>query len=149
MRAGRIWCGAGSGVAGSCVEYRKDDGGKRGTRRVRYIYRIELVGHDPLARRAEGALTVTDNRAKGRYEMTVQGGIAFVLYRLQGRVVELTHAEVPPQLSGRGLGSELVRATLEAIRADGRKVTPRCSFVQRFMTEHPEFDDLRAVRAVD
>ena len=88
--------------------------------------------------------TVTDNSIGSRYEMPVEGGTAFVLYRREGGVVVLRHAEVPRHLSGRGLGSELVAATLQAIRAAGGKVVPACSFVRAFMAEHPEFDDLRA-----
>lgn len=88
---------------------------------------------------------IKDNPDRSRYEMPVEGGeTAFVLYRREGDIAVLTHAEVPPQLSGRGIGSELVRGTLEAIRAEGGKVIPRCSFVRRYMAEHPEFDDLRA-----
>jgi hypothetical protein len=88
---------------------------------------------------------VTDNRSASRFEMPVHGGTAFVAYRREGNVLFLNHAEVPLHLGGRGLGSELVRETLEAVRAAGTdKVVPRCSFVRRFMAEHPEFDDLRA-----
>jgi predicted GNAT family acetyltransferase len=90
---------------------------------------------------------ITDNPAKSRYEMPVEGGTAFVLYRREPGIIVLTHAEVPRHLSGHGLGSDLVEGTLRAIRAEGRdKVVPRCSFVRRFMAEHPEFDDLRAPR---
>ena len=87
--------------------------------------------------------SVTDNPARSRFEMAVAGDTAFVLYRREPGVVVLTHAEVPPHLSGKGLGSTLVRATLEAIRAEGALVVVRCSFVRAFMAQHPEFDDLR------
>jgi len=90
---------------------------------------------------------ITDNPAESRFEMPVDGGTAFVAYRREPGVFVLVHAEVPVHLSGQGLGSELVRATLEAIRAQGEKVVPRCSFVRAFMGDHPEFDDLRAAPA--
>ena len=89
---------------------------------------------------------VTDNSGKSRFEMPVEGGTAFVAYqRRDGNVLYLYHAEVPSNLNGRGLGSELVKGTLEAIRAVGQnKVLAGCSFVRRFMADHPEFDDLKA-----
>ncbi len=87
--------------------------------------------------------TVNDNPAKSRYELPVQSGTAFVLYRREPGVIVLTPAEVPAHLSGRELGGALVAATLKQIRAEGGKVAPRCSFVRAFMAEHPEFDDLR------
>jgi predicted GNAT family acetyltransferase len=88
---------------------------------------------------------VIDNPGLSRFEMPVPGGVAFVAYRRVGHVLFLDHAEVPAHLNGRGLGSQLVRGTLEAIRAAGRdSVIARCSFVRRYMAEHPEFDDITA-----
>ncbi len=55
--------------------------------------------------------TVRDNPALSRYEMPVEGGIAFVDYRRAPGVVTLLYAEVPPALAGRGLGAELARGT--------------------------------------
>ena len=40
--------------------------------------------------------------------------------------------------------SELVRGALEAVRARGLKVVPRCDFVRAYMAKHPEFGDLLA-----
>lgn len=89
---------------------------------------------------------VTDNPAKSRFEMPVEGETAFVAYqRRPGNVLYLYHAEVPFHLNGKGYGAALVRGTLEAVRARGQeKVQAGCSFVRRFMADHPEFDDLRA-----
>lgn len=86
--------------------------------------------------------TVTDNTEKSRYEMSVEGRIAFVLYRRQGDVVLLNHAEVPPELEGRGVGSALARATLDHLRGEGKKVVPRCSFIASFIRRNPEYQDL-------
>ena len=58
---------------------------------------------------------VTDNPAASRFEMIVDGHIAFVAYRRQPHVIALLHAEVPSALEGRGVGSKLVRGTLDAI----------------------------------
>ena len=57
-------------------------------------------------------------------------------------MITLTHTEVPPALGGRGVGSALVRGVLEAARARGLKVVPKCPFVSAFMGRHPEFNDL-------
>ena len=87
---------------------------------------------------------VTDHPDQNRYEMPLEGGLAFVAYRRAGEVLILDHAEVPPAVEGQGVGSRLVRATLEDIRARGLKVTPRCGFVRAYMRRHPEFSDLLA-----
>ncbi|HEX4893127.1 MAG TPA: GNAT family N-acetyltransferase [Hyphomicrobiaceae bacterium] len=88
--------------------------------------------------------TVVDNKERERFEMTVEGGVAFVSYRRAPGVITLYHAEVPPELEGRGLGSQLAKATLDAIRAEGLKVVPRCSFIAAFMRRHPEYAAMRS-----
>ena len=86
--------------------------------------------------------TVRDNPAQSRYEMEVEGGIAFATYRADASTVYVNHTEVPRALRGRGLGDELVRGVLDLIRASGRKVVPRCGFVSIFVRRHPEYHDL-------
>jgi predicted GNAT family acetyltransferase len=86
--------------------------------------------------------TVTDHVAASRFELAFGDAVAFVSYRRTGRVLALTHAEVPPRLGGRGVGSALVRAVLELVRARGERVVPRCPFVAAFIDKHPEYRDL-------
>ena len=74
--------------------------------------------------------------------MPLDGGVAFVAYRLNGNVVSLDHAEVPPALKGQGVGSRLVAATLAHVRSRGHKVVARCGFVRAYMGRHPEYNDL-------
>jgi predicted GNAT family acetyltransferase len=59
-------------------------------------------------------------------------------------VLLLTHTEVPRHLRERGIGGQVVQGVLEAARAKGLKVAPRCGFVTRFIAQHPEFVDLLA-----
>jgi uncharacterized protein len=88
---------------------------------------------------------VIDNPERQRFEMSIDGRTAFVSYRRAPGVVTLTHAEVPAELEGRGIGGELVAATLDALRREGVKVIPRCSFVAAYMRRHTaEYDDLLA-----
>jgi predicted GNAT family acetyltransferase len=89
--------------------------------------------------------SVIDNAGAGRYEMQVAGRTAFVTYQRTAQVVTLLHAEVPQELSGQGVGSALVRGTLELVRSQRYTVVPRCSFVARYIKEHVEFHDLLAV----
>jgi len=79
-----------------------------------------------------------------RYEMLVGDAVAFIDYRREGNIVALTHAEVPAALNGRGIGSALVRGTLEQIKAAGEQVRPLCSFVVAYMERHPEYEAVRA-----
>ncbi|MCC8952196.1 N-acetyltransferase [Bradyrhizobium sp. Pear77] len=83
-----------------------------------------------------------DNPAQSRFELAVDGATAFVVYRKTPDTITLVHTEVPAELGGRGIGSILARATLDAVRAQNIKLVVKCEFIQGFMKKHPEYDDL-------
>lgn len=86
---------------------------------------------------------IRDNTATQRYELPLEGGVvAYVPYRREGGVVTLPYSEVPPQFAGQGVGSRMVKLVLDDIRARGEKVVPLCSFIARYVREHPEYADL-------
>lgn len=87
---------------------------------------------------------VVDNPATSRFEMAIEGRTAFVAYRRGDGVIFLNHAEVPRELEGRGIGGKLVRATLDAVRQQGLKVVPRCSFVAAFIRRNADYADMLA-----
>ena len=82
---------------------------------------------------------VRDNKAQSRFELDVEGAVAFANYRLTPSAVIITHTETPRALRGRGIASELVKGALELIRADGRKVIAGCGFVVDYLHKNPEF----------
>jgi uncharacterized protein len=86
--------------------------------------------------------SVRDNRAQGRFELDVEGAVAFANYLLTPSSVVITHTETPRGLRGRGIASELVAGALQLIRADGLKVVAGCGFVADYLRKHPEFADL-------
>ncbi len=88
---------------------------------------------------------VEDNPTLSRFEMASGGAVAFVEYvRAGDGRIALLHTEVPEALSGKGVGSALVRGTLDAVRAEGLKVVPRCEFVAAYVARYPEYRDLLA-----
>lgn len=88
------------------------------------------------------AASVRDNKARNRFELDVEGALAFANYRLTPSAVIITHTETPRALRGRGIASELVHGALQLIRSDGLKVIPGCGFVVDYLRKHPEFADL-------
>jgi predicted GNAT family acetyltransferase len=85
-----------------------------------------------------------DNEVRERFELDVDGSIAFVTYRKSPGAITLVHTEVPPELGGRGVGSKLGRATLDAVRTQGCKLTVECDFIRNFMSKNSEYNDLLA-----
>ncbi len=83
--------------------------------------------------------------ARNRYEFHLNGGIAYVEYEPAGEgIYRLTHTIVPPAFEGQGIGRELVESTLEALREQGVRIIPECSFIVRYVQRHPEWESLLA-----
>jgi predicted GNAT family acetyltransferase len=85
-----------------------------------------------------------DREDRNRFELEFEGMTAFVTYRKSPGAITLVHTEVPPEMGGRGIGSKLGRATLDAVRAQGCELAVECDFIRNFITRHPEYDDLLA-----
>jgi predicted GNAT family acetyltransferase len=85
---------------------------------------------------------VRDNKPLSRFELDVEGALAFANYRRTPSAVIITHTETPFALRGRGIASELVAGALQLIRADGLKVIAGCGFVVDYLRKHPEFADM-------
>lgn len=89
---------------------------------------------------------VIDNPVEHRFEIALDGGdIAAAYYRIDenGRVV-LTHTEVPFAYGGQGIGTQLAQGVFNMIRASGRKVILKCTFMGHFYAAHPEYADIVA-----
>ena len=85
---------------------------------------------------------VRDNKAQSRFELDVEGGVAFANYRVTPAAVVITHTETPHALRGHGIASQLIEGALALIRADGRKVIAGCGFVVDYLHKHPEYADM-------
>jgi uncharacterized protein len=88
---------------------------------------------------------VIDNKAHHRFELGVDGHVAAAYYKMDGNVITFIHTEVPPELGGQGIGSKLVQAALDQVRAAGMKVIAVCPFVKAWIGAHPEYKDLLKV----
>jgi predicted GNAT family acetyltransferase len=90
-------------------------------------------------------MTVRDNPEESRYE--IRDGdrvLGFAAYERRGDTTVFTHTEVDPDAGQDGLGSTLVRAALDDVRARGGSVVPQCSFVRGWIERHPDYADLVA-----
>jgi len=78
------------------------------------------------------------NDDKGRYEVTVDGELAELVFQAHGDRLILVHTEVPDALEGQGVGSRLVRAAVDDARARNLIVVPMCPFARAWLERHPD-----------
>lgn len=87
-------------------------------------------------------LQIVDNPKASRYETQVGGQLAFAEYMLTGPNITFTHTEVPEELEGRGIASQLARFALDDARARGLAVIPLCPFISAYIRRHREYQPL-------
>jgi predicted GNAT family acetyltransferase len=85
---------------------------------------------------------VVERPEQNHFELALEGGTAIAAYRRDGERIVLIHTEVPQQFAGRGVGSRLAKGVFDLIRASGRKVVIRCSFMAGWAARHPEYNDI-------
>ena len=85
---------------------------------------------------------VVMNDETHRFEIAVDGDVAFAEYRLLGDHITLPHTVVPDAFAGRGVASALAVTALTYARDHGLKVKPICPFMAGYIGKHPEWQDL-------
>ncbi len=78
----------------------------------------------------------------GRFELQHDGKTAYLEYTIAGNVLGLVHTEIPKELRGRGLSSELTKSALEWARENHMKVDVICPSVAAYLERHKEYSDL-------
>jgi predicted GNAT family acetyltransferase len=87
-------------------------------------------------------VSVRHEQEASRFAATVDGHECELDYRLDGKVLTITHTGVPDAVGGRGIAAQLTRAALAYARAEGLKVYPACSYAAVFFRRHAEYADL-------
>jgi uncharacterized protein len=88
-------------------------------------------------------IEVTDNPSESRFEIRTGGELAgFADYRRKPGLIAFIHTEIDDRFEGQGLGSELARSALDAVRAEGAEVLPFCPFISGWIGKHPDYADL-------
>ena len=98
------------------------------------------------------AFVVERNNDTSRYELMIEGVLqGVVIFRSVSAsapeepvVLHISHAEVVPELRGKGFSEPMVRAALDDVRARGERVVSTCWYVSAFLESHPDYADLIA-----
>ena len=86
---------------------------------------------------------VEHNSELNRFEIQIDGVIAYLEYLVRGKTLVLTRTFVPPPLRGKGLAGILTRHALDFARKEGKTVDPQCSYVAAWLDSHTEYAELR------
>ncbi|HUO23765.1 MAG TPA: GNAT family N-acetyltransferase [Caulobacteraceae bacterium] len=90
----------------------------------------------------ESSTGVVDNAERQRFELPVQGRIAFADYRTRPGLVLIDHVETPVELRGGGVAAQLMQGLLEIVRARGLKIVPLCPYADAYIRRHANYQDL-------
>ena len=85
-------------------------------------------------------IAVQDNAESGTYEAILDGQVVglIVYERRDGRRV-FRHTIVDPGYRGRGIATDLVRAALDDLIAQGLTLTNYCGFIDSFIAANPGY----------
>lgn len=83
--------------------------------------------------------TVKNNEKEQRFEIDVEGHIAFVQYETFDGGISYTSTVVPPEMGGKGIAAHIVKHALEYAAEHNLKVEPRCPYVKSYIDRHPEY----------
>jgi len=85
---------------------------------------------------------IRDNAEAKRYELTVDGQTAVVIYNPVAGGLLITETIVPIPLEGRGIASRMAKHVLTDLRERGLVILPTCPFFAGYLKKHPEYADL-------
>lgn len=83
-------------------------------------------------------LDIKQNFQHKMFFVRVPGGVAFLKYKTSSEHL-IEYFYVPSSSRKRGVGSELVKQGLEYAKSRNLEVYPTCPFVQKFISNNPEY----------
>jgi predicted GNAT family acetyltransferase len=82
---------------------------------------------------------VTNNEELHRFQIQLGGQFAIIPYNIKNGMIGLFHTEVPESFRGKGLATRLALYALNYARDRHLKILPYCSFIAKYIKEHPEW----------
>ena len=89
-------------------------------------------------------IPVRKNVETKRFELEVDGYVAFIDFKEGKDFIALTRTESPEELAGRGVATALIEKTLHYIENSNFALVPLCPLVFAYIKRHPEW--VRIVR---
>jgi hypothetical protein len=81
---------------------------------------------------------IIKNVSMSRYELPITDDLAAVVsYAFDDGRVVLSHTKVPDEYAGQGIGKRLAHGVFELLRAEGKRVIAKCSFMASYASRNP------------
>ncbi|GJE13371.1 MULTISPECIES: GNAT family N-acetyltransferase [Methylobacterium] len=87
---------------------------------------------------------VRDNPDQSRFELEVDGKIAFASYRREPGKLVVTYVYAPPVLRGTGAADRLMEGVMVRARSGGDRIVPLCGYARAWLRRHSAHHDLLA-----
>ena len=88
---------------------------------------------------ADEKIEVVNNKDELRFEVNLNGELAYIKYQYYKKDIAFMHTVVPDAFRGKGIGVAMAVAALNFARAENRKIMLYCTFVAKYVREHPEY----------
>lgn len=85
-------------------------------------------------------MVIIHEPGQGKFYTMVDGYTAHVSYRIENGGLDIRHTIVPEEIGGRGIASELVKATYDYAVSEGLKPVATCRFAVIWLERHPEYN---------
>jgi uncharacterized protein len=85
--------------------------------------------------------TISHDQDAKRFTTEADGHGAQLDYTLADGVMTITHTRVPPEIGGRGVAAELMRAALQFAAERGSSIDPACSYAAAYMRKQHKAPD--------
>lgn len=99
---------------------------------------MDLIRSGQAAQMNPPRVDVVHRPDRSRFEVEVDGQVAFLDYRLTEGGVVMPHTVVPSGIEGRGVAGELTRTAVAWAREQALGIDAQCSYVRGWLAEHPE-----------
>jgi hypothetical protein len=67
---------------------------------------------------------------------------ANIVFHMEGNRMYLDSTYTPEKYRGRGIGTELVKASMKYAREHGLLIVPVCTFAVEYFKKHPEYGNI-------
>lgn len=88
-------------------------------------------------------MEIKHNKEQQRFYLLQNGKESYVHYILQkDKIINLIRTYVPPEQRHQGIAGQIVKAVFEYSRENNLKVIPTCPYVNYFISNNNEYEDL-------